>query len=67
MVSADVGRLAARVQPEELVLFHVSDRYGEEEWQEQLAEVGRQFDRVVFPKQWQLSNREKGPPTHDSS
>lgn len=60
MVSADVGRLAARVQPEELVLFHVSDRYGEEEWREQLTEVRRQFDRAIFPKQWRLSNRDEG-------
>jgi len=66
MVSADVGRLAARVQPEALVLFHVSDRYGEEEWREQLAEVRRQFDRAVFPNQWRLSNRDEGIRNHDS-
>ena len=55
MTSSDVGRLAARVDPERLVLFHVSDRYTEEEWNEQLAEVREQFDRVEFPTRWNLS------------
>ena len=54
MTSTDVGRLAARVQPEKLVLFHVSDRYTEEEWKEQLAEVRRQFERAEFPAHWKL-------------
>jgi ribonuclease Z len=52
MTSADVGRLAARVQPEKLVLFHVSDRYTEDEWKEQLEEVRRQFEAVEFPAHW---------------
>jgi len=54
MASADVGRLAARVQPEMLVLFHVSDRYTPAEWREQLAEVRRRFGRAVFPERWKL-------------
>ncbi len=52
MTSTDVGRLAARVQPEKLVLFHVSDRYTEQEWNEQLAEVQLQFERAEFPAHW---------------
>ena len=55
MISTDVGRLAGRVQPERLMLFHVSDRYTEEEWNEQLAEVRSQFDRVQFPAHWHMS------------
>ena len=55
MTSTDVGRLAARVQPEKLVLFHVSDRYTEDEWSEQLAEVRREFEPVEFPTHWPQS------------
>jgi ribonuclease Z len=54
MTSSDVGRLASRVQPEQLIVFHVSDRYTEDQWCEQLAEVRRRFDRAVFPPHWRL-------------
>ncbi|MFW6171445.1 MAG: MBL fold metallo-hydrolase, partial [Planctomycetota bacterium] len=50
--SSDVGRLAAGVQPETLVLFHVSDQYTETEWREQLDQVREQFGFVEFPPQW---------------
>jgi ribonuclease Z len=52
MTSADVARLADRVGPARLVLFHVSDRYDIEALQEQLAEVRERFDRAEFPQQW---------------
>jgi ribonuclease Z len=52
MTSAEVGRLAARVQPEQLVVFHVSDRYTVGQWTEQLADVRKQFERAVFPPGW---------------
>ncbi|MBM4092036.1 MAG: ribonuclease Z [Planctomycetes bacterium] len=52
MTSSDVARLAARVGPERLVLFHVSDRYDVQAWREQLAEVRQRFDRAVFPQAW---------------
>jgi ribonuclease Z len=52
MTSADVARLARRVGPDRLVLFHVSDRYDVQAWREQLAEVRQRFDRAVFPQAW---------------
>jgi ribonuclease Z len=52
MTSLDVARLASRVGPEKLVLFHVSDRYDVQAWREQLAEVRQRFDRAVFPQEW---------------
>jgi ribonuclease Z len=55
MTSTDVGRLAARVQPENLVLFHVSDRYTADEWKEQLEEVRKHFADAIFPEKWKLT------------
>ena len=52
MTSSDVARLADRVGPAKLVLFHVSDRYDMQAWQEQLAEVRERFDRAEFPQEW---------------
>jgi ribonuclease Z len=54
MVSADVARLAARVQPEKLILFHLSDRYTQSEWQEQLEEVRAVFPETYFPESWKI-------------
>ena len=53
MTSSDVGRLAARVQPQQLVLFHLSDRYTPAEWREQLREVRAHFPQADFPTAWQ--------------
>lgn len=55
MTSADVGRLAARVGPDSLIIFHLSDRYAQEEVREQLEEVREHFARAVFPEEWKLS------------
>ncbi|MCH5375840.1 MAG: MBL fold metallo-hydrolase, partial [Planctomycetes bacterium] len=52
MTSSDVARLASRVEPDELVLFHVSDRYDVQAWRQQLAEVRQRFDRAAFPREW---------------
>lgn len=52
MTSSDVARLASRVGPNKLVLFHVSDRYDVQAWREQLAEVRQRFDRAAFPQEW---------------
>jgi ribonuclease Z len=52
MTSSDVARLASRVGPDKVVLFHVSDRYDVQAWREQLAEVRQRFDRAVFPQAW---------------
>jgi ribonuclease Z len=54
MTSSDVARLASRVGPEKLVLFHVSDRYDVQAWREQLAEVRQRFDRAAFPQEWEI-------------
>lgn len=59
VVSADVGRLAARIKPQKLILFHLSDRYTRGQWQEQLAEVRTLFPQTSFPESWRL-----GPPRH---
>jgi ribonuclease BN (tRNA processing enzyme) len=40
------------VQPERLVLFHLSDRYTPADWQEQLAEIRRVFPGAMFPQEW---------------
>lgn len=56
LASADVGRLAARVQPQRLIVFHVSDRYTPDELRGQLVEVRRWFDRAEFPESWRLSD-----------
>ncbi len=54
MTSSDVGRLAARIQPEKLVLFHLSDRYTAAEWREQLREVQEYFAKTTFPEGWNI-------------
>jgi ribonuclease BN (tRNA processing enzyme) len=52
MTSAEVAGLASRVKPQKLVLFHLSDRYAQAEWQEQLAEVRAGFPGACFPESW---------------
>jgi len=54
MVSADVARLAAQIKPEKLILFHLSDRYTQVEWQEQLEEVRALFAESYFPESWNI-------------
>jgi ribonuclease Z len=55
MTSADVGKLAARIGPERLVVFHLSDRYTQDEWREQLEEVRTHFAGAIFPEEWRLT------------
>jgi len=52
MTSAGVAGLAGRVAPERLILFHLSDRYTIDEWQQQLDEVRGVFGRAEFPAGW---------------
>ncbi|MCC9608460.1 MBL fold metallo-hydrolase [Blastopirellula sp. JC732] len=52
MTSSEVGRLAAKVQPEELIVFHVSDRYTPPELLAQLSEVQQHFPKATFPAAW---------------
>lgn len=54
MVSDDVARLAAKVKPRKLILFHLSDRYAHAEWQEQLADVRAVFPETYFPESWNI-------------
>jgi ribonuclease Z len=55
MVSNDVAQLACQAGAERLVLFHLSDRYTREQWNEQLEEVRAVFPNTVFPDSWQLA------------
>lgn len=52
LTSSDVARLTNRVQPERLVLFHLSDRYPADGWREQLHEVRQHFPAAEFPESW---------------
>jgi ribonuclease Z len=49
-----LGRLAAAVGAQRLVLFHLSDRYSREEWMGLLGEVRRVFPAAGFPSHWGL-------------
>ena len=60
MTSSDVARLAQRVQPDKLILFHVSDRYSQQEWQTQLREVREQFAHAAFPEEWGIEELATG-------
>lgn len=52
MTSSEVGQLAAKVGPDELIVFHVSDRYLPEELLDQLKEVQQHFPAAKFPPTW---------------
>jgi ribonuclease BN (tRNA processing enzyme) len=69
MISADVARLAARVKPRKLILFHLSDRYTHAGWQEQLGEVRAVFPETYFPESWNNLKDEgrRFPPVDGSS
>ena len=49
--AAETARLANVGQ---LLLFHLSDRYGKEEWAELLAEARAIFPRTAFPPNWSI-------------
>jgi len=53
MTSSDVARLAHRVQPARLVLFHLSDRYTMPQWQEQLGQARQHFAKTYWPTEWE--------------
>jgi ribonuclease BN (tRNA processing enzyme) len=52
MISAEEARQGARVKPQKLILFHLSDRYTQAQWQEQLEEVRAAFAETYFPESW---------------
>jgi len=54
LVSREVASLADAVQPERLILIHLSDRYTAPGWRLQLEEVRRIFPRTFFPDEWSI-------------
>jgi ribonuclease Z len=52
LTSLEAARLASRIGPRRLVLFHLSDRYTAEDWREQLNEAQAIFPRAEFPRAW---------------
>jgi ribonuclease Z len=54
LVAEDVARVAARANVGGLVVLHISDRYTESEWLEQLAEVRSVFPGARFPEGWKF-------------
>jgi ribonuclease Z len=54
MTSEQVGKLAAAANIQELLLFHLSERYGKDEWPELLQEVREHFPNAHFPASWDL-------------
>ena len=46
--------LAKRAEVDQLILFHLSDRYQPSEWNEMLAEAKEVFPNTVFPSKWSL-------------
>jgi ribonuclease Z len=46
------AELARRIEANELVLFHISDRYNQEDWQEMLNETRKIFLNTRFPDNW---------------
>jgi ribonuclease Z len=46
--------LAQRAQVEELVLFHLSDRYQRSDWVEMLREAREVFPNTKYPEHWDL-------------
>ena len=52
LTSSEVGQLAADINPEALVVFHVSDRYENAQLQEQLDQIRQWFPGAAFPATW---------------
>ena len=60
MTTALSGELARRAEVGNLVLFHLSDRYEQNEWIEMLLEAREQFPATSFPPHWQLDRAAEG-------
>ena len=52
MTSSSVGELATLLAPEELLVFHLTDRYEADGWRRQLEQVRGRFARSWFPCEW---------------
>lgn len=54
MTAKQAGELAARAVVGEMILFHVSERYTPEVWQEMLREAKAVFPRTRFAEHWKI-------------
>lgn len=54
MTTVLAATLAQRAQVEELVLFHLSDRYPRADWLEMLREARQVFPKAAYPQHWNL-------------
>jgi ribonuclease Z len=54
MTTTQVAGLAKRSGVGQLVLFHLSDRYRPDEWQEMLTEAQTVFSPTAYPEHWGL-------------
>ena len=54
MTSTQVAMLAKRAGVDQLVLFHLSDRYQRDEWQQMLREAQAIFPATTFPSHWPI-------------
>ena len=52
MTSSHVASLAEAIDPRNLILFHLSDRYTPAEWVDQLERVRQKFPRAYLPSEW---------------
>ncbi len=52
MTAAQAAELARRANAQQLLLFHLSDRYKQEEWPDLLAEARAIFPNTSFPAGW---------------
>jgi ribonuclease Z len=57
MITTQAAQLAQRVQPQRLILIHLSSRYQEADWLEMLEEARSIFPATEFPAGWNLPNR----------
>jgi ribonuclease Z len=54
MTTVLAATLAQRAGVKELILFHLSDRYRQEDWLEMLAEAKQIFPNTRYPSEWNL-------------
>lgn len=54
MTATLAAELAKSAGVGELVLFHLSERYNEDEWKEMMEEARKIFPNTRFPEQWKV-------------
>lgn len=55
MTTVLAANLAQQAQVDELILFHLSDRYERTEWETMLMEAREIFPNATYPPQWNMS------------